>query len=374
MQVPGDGDETSRYTELVGHTGFVRSVAALPGDALVSGGNDKTVRVWRKVRVQDNEKTSDQRWVCEAKLKGHTGTVYAVAALPNGCVASASGDCTIRIWHRPTSETKRVRWECVAVLDDHTNRVTCLLALPDGTLVSGSNDLTVRVWRRRDPASPSSDWLCAAVLRGHDCFIWKLSPVFDGDFVSSDVLGTVHLWRRANPMFAWSSWQKAVVARDTTVLIRGARAFAGCCAAYELADECVHVYHQPAPYAPKPPKRHVALLDCTADGLIAVALISDDCLVTADKRGMVQVWRRPCSDPRPTAWNRAEILKERAYCVADIAVLSDGRLVTCAYDRKVLVWAPMTSREWGARAPVVMLFVVASRRGWGIATPRWRQS
>jgi len=36
--------------------------------------------------------------VCEAVLEGHTRAVHALAALPDGRLASASEDYTVRMW------------------------------------------------------------------------------------------------------------------------------------------------------------------------------------------------------------------------------------------------------------------------------------
>jgi ankyrin repeat protein len=72
-------------------------------------------------------------------LKGHTITVWALAVLSDGRLASASWDKTIRVW-RPSTGV------CEAVLEGHTITVWALAVLPDGRLASGSADKTVRVW------------------------------------------------------------------------------------------------------------------------------------------------------------------------------------------------------------------------------------
>ena len=75
-------------TLVAGHTSCtVYALAGLPGGLLASGSDDKTVRVWevesgRLVRT----------------LAGHTDYVFALAGLPGGLVASGSGENTVRVW------------------------------------------------------------------------------------------------------------------------------------------------------------------------------------------------------------------------------------------------------------------------------------
>src|SRR5262249_8015881 len=71
------------------------------------------------------------------------GSVTALAVLPDGRLASASGDGTIRLWDpKGGAETAR--------LEGHTEYVTALAVLPDGRLASASGDRTIRLW---DPKS-----------------------------------------------------------------------------------------------------------------------------------------------------------------------------------------------------------------------------
>ena len=77
-----------------------------------------------------------------ALLEGHTSTVYSLAALPRGLLASGSYDKTVRVWNVAART-------CVAVLQGHTGCVHALAAFPDGRLASGSEDGEIRVWELR---------------------------------------------------------------------------------------------------------------------------------------------------------------------------------------------------------------------------------
>src|SRR5207247_1938246 len=75
-------------------------------------------------------------------LEGHTGTVTAVAACPDGeHAASSSDDSTIRVWDLATLKSQ--------VLHGHekSTGVHCVAYSPDGKrLLSGCSDKTVRLW------------------------------------------------------------------------------------------------------------------------------------------------------------------------------------------------------------------------------------
>ena len=74
--------------EYNGHTAAVNSLSMAINDEFVSGSWDGTAIVW-------NTKTGEQKEV----LKGHTHAT-AVLTLPNGLVISGSQDKAIRLWFK----------------------------------------------------------------------------------------------------------------------------------------------------------------------------------------------------------------------------------------------------------------------------------
>ena len=91
---------------LSGHDGAVTAVSLLPpavgggggagGCVVVAGGHDATVRTWDVAVAKGKAEPGECR-----VFTGHEGAVNAVAASPGGEVfASASHDCTARIWRR----------------------------------------------------------------------------------------------------------------------------------------------------------------------------------------------------------------------------------------------------------------------------------
>ena len=183
---------------LTGHVGAVTAVAtgALPdADAtqvIVSGGADRTVRVWR---LADGTPVGEP-------LRGHTRPVNAVAtgALSDGTpvIVSGGGDRTVRVWRladgTPVGEPLR----------GHTGAVAAVAigALPDGTpvIVSGGDDVdrTVRVWRLAD-GTPVGEPLCGHTSPVTAVAIGVLpdgTPVIVSGGGSGDA--TVRVWRLAD--------------------------------------------------------------------------------------------------------------------------------------------------------------------------------
>ena len=69
----------------------------------------------------------------------HTEAVCSMLPLPRGRLASASEDCSVRVWAIHTGK-------CEVARMGHNDAVRGLGMMPDGRIVSGSDDCTVRVW------------------------------------------------------------------------------------------------------------------------------------------------------------------------------------------------------------------------------------
>ena len=157
--VSGSNDKAIRVWDAVtgqqvgdalrGHESWVCSVAFSPdGTRIVSGSGDKTIRVWDAVTGQQ---------VGEA-LRGHEDWVFSVAFSPDGTrIVSGSGDKTIRVWDAVTGQ------QVGEALSGHENLVPSVAFSPDGKrIVSGSGDNTIRVW---DAVAGRQ---VGEVLRGHE--------------------------------------------------------------------------------------------------------------------------------------------------------------------------------------------------------------
>jgi WD40 repeat protein len=132
---------------LEGHTNWIRSVAfSADGKQAVSGSDDKTVRLW-----------DTATGALQQMLEGHTSYISSVAFSPDGKqVVSGSGDRTVRLWDTATGALQQT-------LEGHTSYIRSVAFSADGKqvvsgsddmafsadgkqVVSGPDDQTVRLW------------------------------------------------------------------------------------------------------------------------------------------------------------------------------------------------------------------------------------
>jgi hypothetical protein len=163
-----DAGTGARLHQLRGHTGYVWCVAALPGGLLASGSDDKTVRIW-------NAATGAH----VSTLVGHKYSVFALAALPDGRLASGSSDNTIRLWNVATRD-------CTQVLQ-HPRDVNALAVLDGGRLASGCRDNRVYIWSLAGGVQE-------AVLAGHTDWVVSLAALPNGLLASGSHDKTVRVW------------------------------------------------------------------------------------------------------------------------------------------------------------------------------------
>jgi WD40 repeat protein len=140
-----------------GHARAISCVAILPDGRIVSGSNDRTLKIWNL-----------QTGKCDMIFTGHTDWVNCVAVYVSqkqladslidrvhldGCIISGSDDATVKIFNIQTGK-------CDITFTGHTNTVNCVAVLSDGRIVSGSDDRTIKIW------NPQTG-ICDINLTGH---------------------------------------------------------------------------------------------------------------------------------------------------------------------------------------------------------------
>lgn len=162
----------SELMRLEGHDGSVFALAILPDGRLASGSGDRSIRLW------------DTRTGTElARFTGHESPVRSLAVLPDGRLASGSWDSTIRLWDlKSAAETAR--------LEGHSARVFVFAYLPDGRLASGSDDTTVRLWDLKTGAETAR--------LSHGASVKALAALPHDRLASGSDDGTIRLWELEN--------------------------------------------------------------------------------------------------------------------------------------------------------------------------------
>lgn len=195
-----DDDKGAAALRLVGHSYQVTGCGALPNGDVVSCALDKTARVWRLPQGK-----------CCSTLEGHEGPVLCLAVAPRGLgILTGGGDGTARLWAWSPTAT---RGTCRAVFTGHTDTVRGLCVVPTGGEEAGgasqqllrfataSHDCTLRVWTHDLSSSPSGTAVVqaspanSAELRGHTAIIYSVACSGDGRLLASGAEdNTVRLW------------------------------------------------------------------------------------------------------------------------------------------------------------------------------------
>lgn len=173
----------TRLQTLRGHRGSVAGALLLEPDRLLSWSDDGTLRIWDL-----------RRGVTLDILRGHTRAVTGVRRLPDGRLLSWSAkDRTVRIWDPAGGWTSRV-------LAGHRGAVGGALWMASGHVLSWSGgfpdrsrargDRTIRKW---DSASAEPVWTVTA----HTQDIIDLTRLSDGSFLSWSRDGTLARWSPA---------------------------------------------------------------------------------------------------------------------------------------------------------------------------------
>ncbi len=134
------GRKVSSYRS---HEGWVRAVAWSPdGKRIASSSEDKTVQIWEVAKGRQI-----------ATYRGHADWVGTVAWSPDGKrIASASKDNIVQVWnaeHPPVMNATRPQLQGnVLTFRAHTGSVHAVAWLPDGKhIASASGDGSVQVWQ-----------------------------------------------------------------------------------------------------------------------------------------------------------------------------------------------------------------------------------
>jgi WD40 repeat protein len=158
---------------LEGHSDYVHSVVfSYNSTRLASASGDCTVRIWDAGSGE-----------CLQTLEGHSDWVHSVAFSPDSSLlASASYDHTVRLWDANSGE-------CLQILEGHSDSVLSVaFSHNSARLASGSRDKTVKIW----DASSSA---CLRTLEGHSDSVLSVAFSYDSTrLMSASDDRTIRIW------------------------------------------------------------------------------------------------------------------------------------------------------------------------------------
>ena len=357
----GAGNTATRLRSFDGHTGSVTDLA-VPADGkfLITGGDDKTVRVWETtsgkqirsfqghmtkviavavrgdarqiasasddgaIRLWDLSTSDDHRALTEA-----TEPLWAVAVSPDGKHAAAAGaDKLIRIYETETGKLE-------ATLPGSNSAITTLAFFPDNNrLASGGGDRFVRIW---DIAAKK----LLKELPGHELPVLGVAVSADGKFVVSGAAdGTARGWDPdgGKSLWTWSGKSKAICG----VSIRAGNKHV----ALATADGSLVVLD----IADGNPKE-LASMSAHVAGVAAVTYSPDGTkLATVGGDGALRIWTlAEAGQPMPLAKFEGQAKPGTASGFSPLSAVTfsaDGRFVASAgADAVVRVWDVQTKAE-----------------------------
>ncbi|HTU21245.1 MAG TPA: serine/threonine-protein kinase [Gemmataceae bacterium] len=291
--VTAGSDETVRVWEIetgeVFHTlranvrlGAIRAVAVSSRGWAAAAGDEGVIGVWD---------TAGGRWLYP--LKGHTGTIRALAFDPGGGIlASGSDDTTVRLWEMTAKQPRELRICKGHRMDgcSHHYAVRAVAFSPDGTkLISGSEDHTAQLWNAED--------------------------------------GKPLLWNEATGMPLELPHQDSV--QSVAFSSDGKRVLTG------SFDRTAQLWDTETGRPVGPPLEHPGAVDTVTFGL-------DGHFLTAARDGTARVW----ASPEEKNWLH-QFRHEPADSIMAVALSPDGRLAVTGCGHEAVVWNTRTGRRLG---------------------------
>ncbi|XP_022698034.1 probable cytosolic iron-sulfur protein assembly protein CIAO1 [Varroa jacobsoni] len=128
------------------------------GSRLVSGSDDRTVRIWKRYETENNVGVAPS-WKVISTIQGfHPRPIYTVSWCPNtGLIATGCGDNNVRIF---APDPEQISCETddapnflqAALIQAHTQDVNCVAWNPkrNGLLATSGDDETIKLWQISD--------------------------------------------------------------------------------------------------------------------------------------------------------------------------------------------------------------------------------
>ncbi|TKA66960.1 hypothetical protein B0A55_09032 [Friedmanniomyces simplex] len=193
---PEDARQNGIAALLAGHTDVVNVVRIHDLDGqrfIISGGADKTVRIWKPTK-DDSSLAPYEQSCC---LVEHQSSINTISVFPHlGLFVTGAADSTVKIWTL-TEESGAKLIQSISLQPRYLPLCTALVPLAGGAIalaVAGTSS-SVQLYVRPEA---SAEYVLQATLTGHEGWIRSLDFVQDGESVllaSASQDKYIRLWR-----------------------------------------------------------------------------------------------------------------------------------------------------------------------------------
>ncbi|KAF3060313.1 hypothetical protein CFAM422_011473 [Trichoderma lentiforme] len=163
---------------LQGHTDYIKSIATISPDQIVSGSHDGTIKIW-DLAIGSSEKSFDSN----SRLVQSTAL-----SLDGRQVASGLTDDRIKVWDVETGA-------CTQTLEGHSDFVTSIIFLKDGQIASASWDGMVKVWQVDTGA-------CIQTLKAYGA-VYSIASSANSKYIALGLKKKVEIWSVTKGKCSW---------------------------------------------------------------------------------------------------------------------------------------------------------------------------
>ena len=273
---------------LVGHSDRLYAIAvSIDGKLMATAATDNTVRLWKK---------DPTGWQPHRVLK-HDGWVVDVAIAPNGNIASASRDRTVKLWNTQGKLLNTLQ---------HSQPVTSV-AIKGDRIITGSENGKINVWQKGK---------LIQTLTGHTAAVEAIAITPDNKIISASEDKTIKVWQKGELIQTLTGHTEGV--RALAITPDGSRIISG------SRDKTLKIWNSDGTIATL--KGHFA-------PVYGVALNpANNQIVSASGDNTLKIWNS----------NGTEIatLKGHTNRVWDVAYLKNGNIASASWDKTVRIWQP----------------------------------
>lgn len=300
---------------LKGHRGRILALVALPDGRLASASSDQSIRLWNL--------TSG---ATDGVLEGHQGWIRELAAMPDGRLASHSsqqfmkhaGPSVIQLWNLVSGQPS-------TPLAGHGEKLGSIAALPDGRLALALPHGRITLWN----PSQSEGGAMPTTLEGHQDWVGTLTMLPDGRLASGCQDGSIRLWNL-------QTGQTDAILAGHRERVEALAAFPDGRLASASLDQTIKLWNT-----------RTGQVETTLKGPgtlgwgLALAALPHERLAAGTEEGDIVVWDLATGQVEATLAGHTDP-------VAALTALPNGRLASGSWDGTIRLWDTDTTATEGA--------------------------